>query len=50
MHDDTRQCPFCELRFVTHNEIKDHILRDHPGHEQMAASTEIHELPPAPGR
>lgn len=40
-----RQCPYCVLRFVTHNEVKDHILRDHPDHEHMAVTAEIHELP-----
>ena len=45
MRDDTRQCPYCELRFVTHNEVKDHILHDHPSHYDVAMSVEIHELP-----
>jgi hypothetical protein len=45
MRDDTRQCPYCELRFVTHNEVKDHILHDHPDHIDVALSVEIHELP-----
>jgi hypothetical protein len=42
-----RQCPYCELRFETHNEVKDHILREHPDHEQVAATVEIYELPHA---
>ena len=25
-----RQCPFCELRFPSHNELDDHIRGDHP--------------------
>jgi hypothetical protein len=45
MTDEPRQCPYCELRFVNHNDIKDHILRDHPDHAEMAVSAEIHELP-----
>ena len=45
MTDEPRQCPYCELRFVNHNEVKDHILRDHPDHVEMAVSAEIHELP-----
>lgn len=24
------QCPFCELRFLSLNEVKDHIAVDHP--------------------
>jgi len=39
------QCPYCELRFPTHNEVKDHILHDHPDHEHVATSVDIHELP-----
>ena len=27
---DVRQCPFCELRFVSLNELKAHIATDHP--------------------
>jgi hypothetical protein len=44
MDDQPRTCPFCELRFPTHNEVKDHILHDHPEHMAMA-DIEIHELP-----
>ena len=38
-------CPFCELRFDYHNEVKDHILHDHRDHPGMAATVEIHEMP-----
>jgi hypothetical protein len=24
------QCPYCELRFVTRNEVEDHVAVDHP--------------------
>jgi hypothetical protein len=44
MDDQPRNCPFCELRFATHNEVKDHIMHDHPEHMAMA-DIEIHELP-----
>lgn len=44
MDDLPHNCPFCELRFVTHNEVKDHIQHDHPAHAAMA-DVEIHELP-----
>ena len=27
---DVHQCPFCELRFVSLNELKAHISSDHP--------------------
>ena len=45
MSDQPRHCPYCELRFVNHNEVKDHILHDHPDHAEVALSAEIHELP-----
>jgi RNA polymerase subunit RPABC4/transcription elongation factor Spt4 len=43
--NETRQCPYCELRFLTHNEVKDHIIHDHPEHAGVALTAEIHELP-----
>ncbi|HEX6418313.1 MAG TPA: hypothetical protein VFZ77_07445 [Acidimicrobiales bacterium] len=27
---DVRQCPYCELRFTTRNELEDHIALEHP--------------------
>jgi hypothetical protein len=27
---DALQCPFCELRFATRNELDDHVAVDHP--------------------
>jgi hypothetical protein len=27
---DVHQCPYCELRFGSRNELEDHISRDHP--------------------
>ncbi|MDD9369275.1 MAG: hypothetical protein PV358_04110 [Acidimicrobiales bacterium] len=27
---DVHHCPYCELRFVTRNEVEDHVARDHP--------------------
>jgi len=29
---DVHQCPYCELRFLTRNEVEDHIAVDHPRH------------------
>ncbi len=43
--DPTHQCPYCDLRFEYHNEIKDHILHDHPRHAGVVVSIEPHELP-----
>jgi hypothetical protein len=40
-----RQCPYCELRFEYHNEVKDHILHDHPDHAHVVDTVEPHELP-----
>ena len=28
---DVRQCPYCELRFVSRNEVEDHVSLEHPG-------------------
>jgi hypothetical protein len=39
------QCPYCELRFVYANEVKDHVLHDHPEHADSFAIVEPHELP-----
>ena len=47
MDDAPRQCPYCELRFVYHNEVKDHIMLDHPEHPDVVANVEMHELPHA---
>jgi hypothetical protein len=27
---DVHQCPYCELRFTTRNEVEDHMASDHP--------------------
>ena len=43
--DDNRQCPYCDLVFSYHNEVKDHILHDHPTHAEVVAGIEPHELP-----
>jgi hypothetical protein len=29
---DIRQCPYCELRFLSRNELDMHIALDHPDH------------------
>ena len=40
-----RQCPYCELRFTYHEEVKDHILHDHPERAEVVATIEPIELP-----
>ncbi len=45
MTDRPHTCPYCELRFDYHNEVKDHILHDHPDHPGVALSADIHEIP-----
>jgi hypothetical protein len=45
MYEPAHQCPYCELRFAYHNEIKDHVLRDHPDRAEAFAAVELHELP-----
>jgi hypothetical protein len=39
------QCPYCELRFGYHQEVKDHILVAHPEHAAVVAGIEPRELP-----
>jgi hypothetical protein len=43
--NDTHACPFCELVFSYHEEVKDHIVRDHPRHAAEVVSVEMRELP-----
>ena len=45
--ETTRQCPYCELRFEYHGEIKDHIMRDHPERADVVWGIDPHELPHA---
>jgi len=42
---NTHTCPYCDLIFDYHEEVKDHVLRDHPSHAGMVAAVEMHELP-----
>ena len=39
------QCPYCELQFALANEVKDHVLHDHPDHAQGFFFVEPHQLP-----
>jgi hypothetical protein len=43
--NDIHQCPFCELRFLYANEVRDHLRLDHPEHERLADSADRPELP-----
>lgn len=45
MRPETHTCPYCELVFSYHNEVKDHIVHDHPRHAAAVVSLELHELP-----
>ena len=38
-------CPYCELRFLYHAEIVDHVRRDHPDHADSVAGIDPRELP-----
>jgi len=42
---DTHACPYCELIFAYHEEVKDHIVHDHPDHAAVVVGVEMHELP-----
>jgi hypothetical protein len=37
------QCPFCELRFADVNEMRDHVVTDHPSHADAFARAAPHE-------
>jgi hypothetical protein len=39
------QCPYCELIFEYHLEVKDHVLHDHPEHAACVAAFQPVELP-----
>ncbi len=39
------QCPYCELRFMYANEVRDHVLADHKEHAESYLYVEPHELP-----
>jgi hypothetical protein len=41
----THACPYCELIFSYHNEVKDHIQHDHPEHAAVVDSIEPREMP-----
>ena len=41
----THACPYCELVFSYHEEVKDHIVHDHPDHSEVVADVEMRELP-----
>ena len=45
MSPETHQCPYCDLVFTYHTEVKDHIVRDHPDHASSVIGVEVHELP-----
>jgi hypothetical protein len=41
------QCPYCELRFEYLNEVKDHVVHDHPDHAAAYVGVDARELPHA---
>ncbi len=45
--EQNRQCPYCDLIFTYHNEVKEHIMLDHAEHAGVVASIEPDELPHA---
>jgi hypothetical protein len=45
MDEAPHQCPYCDLRFTYHNEVKDHVMRDHRDRADVVAAIEPHELP-----
>jgi hypothetical protein len=45
MDGSAHQCPYCELRFAYHNEVKDHIIQNHPDRAAAYLDVELHEIP-----
>ena len=45
MTEQPHTCPYCELVFDYHEEVRDHVLRDHRDHATVADTVEFHELP-----
>ena len=43
---ETHTCPYCELVFSYHEEIKDHILHDHSEHSDVVATVEDQLIDP----
>lgn len=39
------QCPFCELRFLLADEVRDHVVHDHPEHAAEFDQVHVVELP-----
>jgi hypothetical protein len=42
---DVHQCPYCELRFVSRNEVQDHIALEHPGRVDDDTETNVNRRP-----
>ena len=38
------QCPFCEVRFLYINELRDHVIKDHPEHADSFLPVTPHEF------
>ena len=47
MNADVRQCPYCELRFVSRNEVEDHVALEHPA--RVDDDTDADRNKPEPG-
>jgi hypothetical protein len=41
---EVHQCPYCELRFRSRNELEDHIACDHP--RELDDDTDLRTPPP----
>jgi hypothetical protein len=42
---DPHTCPYCDLVFLYHEEVKDHIVHDHREHAAAVQLVEMRELP-----
>ncbi|MGI9645112.1 MAG: hypothetical protein ACR2O6_07370 [Ilumatobacteraceae bacterium] len=46
-NEHIHSCPYCELAFLYHIEVVDHVRSDHPEHQSVVADIEPRELPVA---
>jgi hypothetical protein len=44
----THHCPYCELKFLYINEVRDHVITDHPAHAAAFVTVMPREAEPHP--
>ena len=44
----THHCPYCELKFLYANEVREHVVVDHPSHSASFSRMVATEVEPHP--